>query len=88
MALLKEKINDHGIVTNYHRIDHVSFNDGRLICSLESYVSKDYRENDMAADRHFFTFDVTLQEEESMGVRALGYTKIKSLANWADAQDC
>ena len=41
-----------------------------------------------AADSQFFRFEITTEEEESMGIRALCYTKIKELLNWSDAEDC
>ena len=88
MALTKELVNKKGIVTNYHKVSDVTLRDGRLRCRMESYVSKDYRDAEMSADSSSFMFDVTLEEEESMGIRALCYTKIKALEAWADATDC
>lgn len=88
MALNKQLINDKGIVTNYHRVSHVSLNDSTLHCSIESYVSPEYREMEKYADTSHFSFNITVEEEESMGIRALCYTKIKELADWADATDC
>lgn len=88
MALNKQKINDLGITTNYHRVSHVILNDGNLNCAVDSYVSREYREQEKAADSQFFRFEITTEEEESMGIRALCYTKIKELPNWSDAEDC
>jgi hypothetical protein len=88
MALMKELTNEKGIVTNYHKISGVNLDENRVYCRLESYVSRDYREADKPADFSIFDFDITLEEEESMGIRALCYTKIKALEFWADATDC
>jgi hypothetical protein len=88
MALAKELTNEKGIVTNYHKISSVDLRDNWLYCRVESYVSKDYRDAEQSADSSMFTFDITVEEEESMGIRALCYTKIKALDEWADATDC
>ena len=88
MALSKEKISASGVITNYHKVCHVSLNDNRLACMLNSYVSKDYREQEQVADSDFFNFEITTEEEESMGIRALCYSKIKEMETWSDAEDC
>ena len=88
MALLKELVNEKGVVTNYHKISGVDLCDSRLHCRVESYVSKDYRDAEKSADSSHFSFEITVAEEESMGIRALCYTKIKALTDWANAIDC
>lgn len=88
MALNKILINNQGIMTTYHKIGHVSLRNNDLNCVVESYVSKDYRELDRSADNSFFSFNITTEEEESMGIRQLCYTKIKELPEWSDAEDC
>jgi hypothetical protein len=88
MALLKNKIGNTGIITNYHKVGNVSLNGDYLRCFVESYVSKEYRDADKPADTYAFRFNITVAEEESMGIRALCYTKIKGLNDWADAEDC
>ena len=88
MALNKQLVNDKGIVTNYHKVSYVTLDNSILHCSVESYVSPGYRELEKHADTSYFSFDITIGEEESMGIRALCYTKIKELADWADATDC
>lgn len=88
MALTKELTNEKGIVTNYHRISHVDLSGDQLYCRVESYVSKDYRDAEQSADTSMFNFTITVEEEESMGIRALCYNKIKALDSWADATDC
>ena len=88
MALQKEIINEKGIVTNYHKISSVNLTNDRVHCCVESFVSKDYRDAEQCADTALFSFDVTVEEEESMGIRALCYSKIKEFELWADAIDC
>ena len=88
MALQKQYVNKQGITTNYHKIGSATLRDGVLTCFLDSYVSKDYRESEQCADSSVFRFDITVEEEESMGIRALCYSKIKELEDWSDAVDC
>ena len=88
MALSKQITNENGITTCYHRISHVSLQDSTLTCLVESYVSKDYRESENYADSCVFNFDITVEEEESMGIRQLCYAKLKTLKQWTEAADC
>ena len=88
MAICKEKISNSGVATNYHRISNVLLDGSDLDCSLESYVSAEYRAKNRPAERKSYTFQITVEEEESMGIRALCYSKIKELEEWKDAKDC
>ena len=88
MALTKALTNEKGVVTNYHKVSNVQLRNNILTCLIDSYVSKDYREAEQSADSSMFRFDITVEEEESMGIRALCYSKIKALSSWADATDC
>ena len=88
MALAKELVNEKGIVTNYHKVSSVQLRGNTLTCFVDSYVSRDYREAEQSADNSMFRFDISVEEEESMGIRALCYSKIKALETWADATDC
>lgn len=88
MALLKKYTNEQGVSTNYHKIGSVNLRENTLICQVDSYVSKSYREVDRSADFLNFRFTITTEEEESMGIRKLCYTKIKELPDWFDAEDC
>lgn len=88
MALRKQHINEQGIITDYHKVGSVTLRDGTLTFLLDSYVSKDYRNAEQCADSSVFRFDITVEEEESMGIRALCYSKIKELEDWSDAVDC
>lgn len=88
MALSKQQIAVNGITTNYHKVSHVFLDGNRLNCTLESYVSVDYREKHQVAERKTYHFEITVEEEESMGIRKLCYTKIKEMPEWIDAEDC
>ena len=88
MALTKALTNEKGVVTNYHKVSSVQLRNNTLTCLIDSYVSKDYRDAERSADSSMFRFDITVEEEESMGIRALCYSKIKALEPWADATDC
>lgn len=88
MALCKQQIDARGVTTTYHKVAHVSLSDSRLMCILESYVSKDYRLAEQSAESNSYHFEITVEEEESMGIRALCYSKLKELEEWAGAEDC
>ena len=88
MALSKNVVSNEGFITTYHKVNEVSLRDNVLNCVVNSYVSKEYRELERPADHQFFYFEVTVEEEESMGIRQLAYKKIKELEEWADAIDC
>ena len=88
MAIQKEIVSQEGFTTNYHKIDRVLLSNNSLNCSLNSYVSHEYRELERPADHKSFRFDITIKEEESMGIRQLAYKKIKELEEWSDAVDC
>ena len=88
MALCKEMTSHAGITTNYHRISNVSLQGTALKCEMDSYVSAEYRELESPADHQYFMFEITVEEEESMGIRQLAYTKIKELPEWEGAEDC
>lgn len=88
MALQKTLISKEGFETSYHKVSEVSLRETTLNCVVNSYVSKEYRELERPADRQFFSFEITVEEEESMGIRQLAYKKIKELPEWADAEDC
>lgn len=88
MALTKNIISNEGFTTTYHKISDVSLRENVMSCSLESYVSKEYRNLERPADHQFFRFEITVEEEESMGIRQLAYKKIKETKDWTDAIDC
>lgn len=88
MALNKIFINDNGIQTTYHKITHVSLNDNQVVCCVESYVSPEYRISNKPAETSYYYFTISLEEEESMGIRALCYTKLKEMDKWLLSTDC
>lgn len=88
MALCKEVITNQGYATNYHKFTEVSLADGTLAGLLTSYVSREYRDLERPATRRNYYFTITIEEEESMGIRQLAYKKLKELEEWADAEDC
>ena len=91
MALYKEILGNNGVTTSYHRVNNVVLDHDRTLgCILESYVSNDYAKNDFnCVEACCLTFKgVTLEEEESVGIRKLVYKKIKELEDWSDASDC
>lgn len=88
MALTKKILNENGIETNYHKINHITLNNQEITCELKSFASVDYRKLDKPADSSYYHFTITVEEEESMGIRALCYTKLKKMEMWMDATDC
>ena len=95
MALSKAFTNDLGVTTNYHKVSRASISEFSglragtfLSFDINSYVSKAYRDQNKPADTSNFRFEITLEEEESMGIRALCYTKLKETDEWKDAEDC
>ena len=89
MALLKSFIDGAGVTTNYHKINQVTVNNNKVLCIMSSYISKECRDlNYSEVNNRTFQFDITVEEEESMGIRQLCYKKIKELEQWADAEDC
>ena len=91
MALQKNILETNGVTTTYHRIENVFLgHDRTLSCVLASYVTADFANasRNKINSNHFSFENVSVEEEESMGVRKLAYTKIKELEQWADATDC
>ena len=88
MALYKQITSESGCVTSYHSVSAISLHEDVLNCTVNSYVSSEYRALDRPAHRQFFSFNITVEEEESMGIRQLVYAKIKALPEWEGAEDC
>ena len=89
MALLKEIQNpDSGVVTNYHKVNRVTVYNGGMNCEVDSYVSQEFRQNGASVETRTYYFDVTIEEEESMGARQLAYAKLKETPKWEGAEDC
>ena len=88
MAIEKEYIDDRWVITNYHKICVASVRDNNLTFDLWSFPNIDYRKTARAATITSHHFEITIEEEESMGIRQLCYTKLKTDPSWADAEDC
>jgi hypothetical protein len=88
MALLKDVVSKEGFITNYHKVNEILLSNNTLGCIINSYVSSEYRKLERPASHSFFDFEITVEEEESMGIRQLAYKKMKELPEWADAVDC
>ena len=87
MALLKNK-DYNGCTTTYHKIGDIILYNGQITCGVESFLSKEDRANEEYTYKEYFRFYITLEEEESMGIRQLGYTKLKEMDAWKGAEDC
>ena len=91
MALKKTFVKENGISTSYHKISNATVRATdtlSLRVQLTSYLNEEYREKEQEIETLFYTFDLTSEEEDSMGVRKLAYAKPKTLEEWADAEDC
>lgn len=88
MALQMSITNEQGVTTDYHKIRSATLRGDKLTCLMDNYVSKDHRLQGHSANSCVFDFTVSLEEEESMGIRALCYSKIKQLDEWQSANDC
>lgn len=89
MALFKEKVSENGIVSKYHKISRVVLTDQELACQVDSYASKEYRDKGCEpVNSDYIIVSCSLEEEENMGIRQIGYKKIKALEQWSDAEDC
>jgi hypothetical protein len=91
MALKKTFVKENGISTSYHKISNVtirSLDELSLHIQVTSYLNEEYREKEQEIETLFYTFDLVSEEEESMGARKLAYVKLKTLEEWADAEDC
>lgn len=91
MALKKTFVKENGISTSYHKISNVTLRSAEelsLWIQVTSYLNEEYREKEQEIETLFYTFDITKEEEDSMGTRKLAYAKLKTLEEWADAEDC
>ena len=93
MALMKTVIQDNGTVSTYHRVVKaiIEYSDDgylNLIVKLQSYFNEEYRQHQEVIRSIEYSFEITKEEEESQGLRALSYNKIKTLEEWQDATDC
>ena len=47
MALVKDIVNEKGILTKYHRIKNIDYNAGKLVVTIFSYADNNYREREI-----------------------------------------
>lgn len=88
MAFNKTVVTEDGVTLTYHKIGYIHLAANRAKCGVISYESADTRLENSPFLTSSFRFEVTTEEEESMGIRALCYKKLKELPEWADAEDC
>ena len=88
MALSKKITDERGIVATYHKIGPATLQEGVLAFELHSYTTPEYRRKAEPVLVFSFSYHITLEEEESMGIRKLCYAKIKEEDFWQDAEDC
>lgn len=91
MALQKTILESNGAVTLYHRLGNVTLDhDKKLTCVLESYADRSYAASgsDRIGACYFIFENISLEEEETTGIRELAYNKIKQENAWQDAIDC
>ena len=88
MAFTKSIATENGVTLTYHKIGYVNFFGGTVRGRIFSYESAEDRLTSRPFMGKSFTVKITVEEEESMGIRALCYKKLKELPEWADAEDC
>ena len=102
MALLKEITDSKGVTCGYHKIERISLDGNVLIAEVASYTSQEFRDIEIdkrdaeegyydgknIVARHSYWIHITIEEEESMGIRKLAYQKLKTLPDWEGAEDC
>lgn len=88
MAFTKDFITKEGITTTYHKIGTLHLMGDVIKCNVISYEDEEARAEDRPFITRSFKLFMTVEEEESMGIRALCYKKLKELPEWADAEDC
>lgn len=92
MALQMKVIKPNGTESNYHRIVdttlHAAEEGASLSIELKSYLNEEYRTQGYHNDTHFYHFVLEEGEDFQIGIRELGYNKIKTLEEWKEAVDC
>lgn len=92
MALKKEIVQENGVAANYHKISlinlHTSDDSNRLIVTVESFLNEDYREKNCSVLSTNYMFTIQSDEDVDIGIRSLGYQKLKELEIFNDAEDC
>lgn len=89
---LEKLITKKGIEAGYHKITSANLsckNDKvNLMIGLTSYVDEAYREKQSPVGSNFYNFVLENEEDFNVGIRELGYSKLKTLKEFEDAKDC
>lgn len=104
MALKKLFVQDNGITTEYHKVARVNLIDRNgefprepdttdkfsleINVVVVSFLNEEYRETGHSINTNIYDFTITKEEEETLGIRRLAYSKLKELDIFADAEDC
>ena len=88
MAITKTIVSNNGVTATYHKIGSIGLCENTLNIEFVSYTSQDYRSLNLPVLFSEYEFNISLEEEESMGIRQLAYKKIKELPEWEGAEDC
>ena len=92
MALQLQVIKPNGTESNYHRIVDTTLHAGEenasLSIELKSYLNEEYRNQGYHNDTRFYHFTLEQGEDFEIGIRELGYNKLKTLEEWVNATNC
>lgn len=94
MALKKEIIQENGISTTYHKISLINLRtnndetENTLVISVESFLNEEYRNKNQSIFSTGYIFNIQPDEDINVGIRALGYQKLKELEVFDSAEDC
>ena len=99
MALRKNITQSNGITTNYHKINRIALIDNNgevpaeerqpliLTVDVVSYLNEEYRDACESIMVRTYGFNIS-PDEEVISIRSLGYTKLKELELFKEAEDC
>ena len=93
MALNKEIIQENGIQANYHKISRIALTIdeqgiANLLIVVDSFLNKEYREKNRPIFSDCYSLTLASGEDASIGIRSLGYQKLKELDNFIGSEDC
>ena len=92
MALNKKITDENGTYSAYHKISSISLDSTdesmNLTIIVKSFLNKKYREKNSPVRLSSYTFEIPSDEDNNVGIRALGYNKLKTLELFKDAEDC
>ena len=74
---------NNGIKTSYHKITSINLTtreeDNILLVVLTSYLDETYRQQLQSIETTMFDFELTEDEDINIGIRELGYKKLKEM---------